>query len=85
VETFEVPLLKTKCFPSSHPSNCEGSVRPDGKPDFPQIKQEWGQAWFVQVISEIAADPTLKKAFMDLMARKKEEFLDRENNRKLVG
>jgi hypothetical protein len=59
--------------------------RPDGKPDFPQIKQEWGQEWFVQVINEIAADLALKKDFIDLMARKKEEFLDRENNRKLVG
>src|SRR5580658_500262 len=26
VETFGVPLLKTKCIPASDPSNCEGSV-----------------------------------------------------------
>jgi hypothetical protein len=57
----------------------------DGSPDFPQIKQKGGQAWFERVCARITGDPALRQKFIQLIERKKEEFRDRENSRKLVG
>lgn len=57
----------------------------DGSPQFPEIPQSSGTAWLQSVRSQIKADPELTRRFTDLIARKKEEFRDRESSRKLVG
>lgn len=38
-----------------------------------------------KVFQEISTDPNLHEKFMELLARKRMEFRDRESNRKLVG
>lgn len=57
----------------------------DGTPHFPEIPQSTGRTWLKVVRSQIEADPALTRQFTELIARKKEEFRDRESSRKLVG
>lgn len=49
------------------------------------IANELGQKQFIEVMEKIESDPELRNKFDKLFEKKKIEYLDRENNRELVG